>query len=242
MPHGTPDWWGESPTSTIHQVTDAGELAVRLGSPVTNDRRGNVVRVNGFESGLKAWITSYVGAGGGVVLSTKACQTGAYSAKFTTGQDPAGNAALSKYHPLLVLGKAGLEVSFASASASPTIRVRFYYYDGAQYHLFSVRYDYPNQRFQYLDNAAAWQNIDTGLLFYPSITSWNFLKLVVDLSGKDYERVILNDNEYSLQGIDALSVNAFTAPYLSTVLFADGDNAGNYVVYFDDVIWTQNEP
>lgn len=241
MPHGTPDWWGVEPTSTVHRVSDFGELAARLWSPDTYDRRGNVVWMDSFEVGLEGWISAFAGGSGGVVQSAKAYRTGAYSAKFTTGKDASGNASLSKYHPRPPVGPLGFEVSFAALSADPTIRLRFYHYDGSDYHLFSVRYDYPNKKLQYLDNTPDWVDLPPSAAFYPNITSWNVLKLVVDIENNNYYRVLLNDSEHDLGGIDAYTFGSETAPYLSLVIFADGDNDDNYTVYFDDVILTQNE-
>lgn len=242
MAHGAPDWWGSEPTDTVHMVQDAGELAARLGSPVTYDRRGNVIWIDSFEGGLGGWIPAFSGTGGDVVISSTAQRTGSYSAKFITGKAVGGNASLSKYHPRPKLCSVGLEVAFAPTSDQVTVRLQLYHYDGANYHLFSIRYDYPNQRLQYLDNTATWQTMATGVAFYPNYTSWNVLKLVVDVEDNKYYRVLLNDTGYSLAGVDALTVASVTAPYLGMVIFADGNSATNYVVYIDDVILTQNEP
>ena len=55
MGHGYPDYGTQGPVSTVHSIQDLGELAVRLGSIVTFDRRGNVLWLDGFDSGIGAW-------------------------------------------------------------------------------------------------------------------------------------------------------------------------------------------
>jgi len=53
--HGTPDWGVTAGARTVYQMTDLGELAVRLGSIVTHDRRGDVIFLEDFEEGMGRW-------------------------------------------------------------------------------------------------------------------------------------------------------------------------------------------
>ncbi|GAI06639.1 unnamed protein product, partial [marine sediment metagenome] len=43
MIHGHADYGAGAPGKTIYSMLDVGELAARLGSPVTSDRAGNVM-------------------------------------------------------------------------------------------------------------------------------------------------------------------------------------------------------
>ena len=236
VPYDPDDIWGNA------IALGNAELAAVISPAHRYDRRGNLVLLDDFSGGLQGWIAAYTGTGGAAVVSTVAARSAPYSIKLTTGQNAAGNANISKYWPKPSTGRLGLEVSFAAVSTDPEVRLRFYHYDGANYHLFSIKYDFTDQDLQYLDNAAAWHTVASSLAFYPNYTSFNTMKLVVNLANNTYERAMMNSGEYDLAGIDALTVVSATAPYLAFVVFADGDNSANYTVYIDDVILTQNEP
>jgi len=63
MAHGTPDWGVTASKKTIYSLHDMGELAVRLGSIVSFDRRGDVIFSDSFQNGLGKVYASGVGAG-----------------------------------------------------------------------------------------------------------------------------------------------------------------------------------
>ena len=242
MPHGYPPWSGISKQTVFSIPIDLAELAVRLGSPVTFDRRGDVVYIDSFEHGHHKWIASFGGTGGGVQVSHDTARTGAYSIKLITGKAAGGHGSLDGYHPRPVLSKVGLEASFAPISADPTTYLSLFHYTGEGCYRFQVRYDYANEKLQYLDDAATWQDLATGLAFYPNRTSFNLLKVVADLEDNEYERVLFNDVTYPLQDVAAFYVAGASAPYLLVGVSAKGDASDNYTVYVDDVIITQNEP
>jgi hypothetical protein len=236
VPYDPDDIWGEAIAMGNAELAACITVAHRF------DRRGNVVFMDDFGTGYSNWIGAFSGTGGANTVSAITSRSGSYSILLTTGKVAGGNASLSKYWPRSSTGRLGFEVSFAPTTDNPTFRIDFRHYDGAKYHIFSVRYDYPNDKLQYLDDAAAWQDVATSLAFYPNRTSFNTIKVVCDLSDNTYERVMMNDAEYDLSGIDTKEVVSVTAPYLSLVVLADGDASNNYLVYVDDVILTQNEP
>ena len=85
MAHGTPDWGVTAGAVTTYQVTDLGELAVRLGSPISHDRRGDVIWWDDFECTLNKWQTVANGAGSSVALSDARARNGRYSALLISG-------------------------------------------------------------------------------------------------------------------------------------------------------------
>ena len=64
----TPDYGRLSAQATVFPVTDLGELAARLGSIVSHDRRGDVIWLDGFEDGLDKWQPTTSGSGAAVDL------------------------------------------------------------------------------------------------------------------------------------------------------------------------------
>jgi hypothetical protein len=223
-------------------MQDAGELAVRLGSPVTYDRRGNVVFIDSFEDGLGAWITEAIGTGAAINLSTLSARTGAYSVKLVTGTTASMMTGVSKYQPRPVLGKIGLEASFAAVSADPAVLLSVYHYTGAGYYLFRLRYEYDTELLEFFNSAGAWETLDSALAFYPDRHSYNPMKVVIDLADNEYDRALFVDAEYNLAGESGYWVAVASAPYLAIGAYAVGEAGGSYTVYLDDVILTQNEP
>ena len=61
------------------------ELAARLGSPTTYERRGALIFADIFDSGLSKWNTDTSGAGASVALTALYASVGKYSAMLTAG-------------------------------------------------------------------------------------------------------------------------------------------------------------
>lgn len=242
MAHGTADWWGSEPTSTVHQIQDVGELAVRLGSPVTFDRRGNVMFQTSFESGLTGMWTLVGGTGADVQLSISTAWQGAYSVKVIKGSDGALSAEIGKEVRPLVASKVGLEFSWVSQFNDQQPQAWLKYYDGTNLYTFRVRYDEATNVLQYLDSSSVWQNIATGIDLPASLWSFSTIKLVVDLDAKEYLRVILNETEHDISGITAPSAASGLAPSLKCLAHNTGAGADNHYIYVDNFIITQNEP
>jgi len=98
MAHGQPDYGMYTLANTIYRLTDMGELAARLGSINTYDRRGDVIFLDSFESGLTAWSPSSACTGSDLVQSAKHARSGGFSAKFVCGSDGTRQAQLAKQY------------------------------------------------------------------------------------------------------------------------------------------------
>ena len=242
MPHGTPDWWGVEPTSTVHQMQDAGELAVRLGSPDTYDRRGNVMFLENFEHGLGGWQTNSSGAGGRVSLSPQRALEGAYSAKFVAGSDVLRDAVIGRYLGYPVYARHGLEAAVAWGANVEYVRLDVQYWDGVTGYRSAIRYDPVNDDFEYMDAAGAWPDIDADRPLPDSDYVFHHLKFVTDVSKGEYCRALLDDAEYSLAGIPIYSTPSVTDPIMFVAIYIFSTPGNNAVGYVDSVIVTQNEP
>lgn len=242
MAHGTPDWWGESPTSTIHQVTDAGELAVRLGSPVSFDRRGNVVWYDDFEDGMQRWVTTGAGTGNAVILTSLYPLSGAYCAKLTGGSDGAMYAELSRILFSPVPGGIGVEISFELAGLGDEIDLLVTHYDGAALYRYHVRWVRATADFEYLDSAGAWQDIDASKPLIATSASWHTMKVVFDTVDGEYMRAMLDDEEYPLVGIAPQTGASAVEPTVRLQIDVYSTAGNNHSARVDNVIITQNEP
>ncbi|GAG01299.1 unnamed protein product, partial [marine sediment metagenome] len=64
-----PDDYKWLPGSTRFPLSDIGELAVRLGSLCSYDRRGEVIFIDDFGHGVNGYVLSHVGTGGKILVT-----------------------------------------------------------------------------------------------------------------------------------------------------------------------------
>lgn len=241
MAHGRPDWLLGSGRRTTYRWAEFDELAARLGSPVTFDRRGDVVFLDSFEDGLEKWTKTFIGGAGAVDLSVERARTGAFSCRMRTSAGPAGGVQISRGTPALVPTTLGVEHSFHVPVAIEYLRLGVAAYDGAVVTLYEVRWRDSSDDLQYLDASYAWVTFATGVELGVLIRTFHTWKLVVDAEAKEYVHLLLDDSAYSLAGIAAYQEPAAVAPYYLTAITMAGRAGETDTVYVDDVILTQNE-
>lgn len=242
MPRGLPDWDRIKKAGAVSALADLGELAVRLGSIVSFDRRGDVVWLGGFEDGLARWYTSTAGTGAAVALSPARARSGGYSVLLTGGSDGNRSAGIYYTGPYIVLGKLGVECSFCFDSHLDTLKFALEVYDGSTFYQAVLKYDYTNLKLQYLDADNDYQDLATSLNLYQILQPFNTWKLVCDVESGEYMRVILNETEYDCSGIEIKSAASGAVPHLALWVVNNSTAGWNAEVHVDDVIVTQNEP
>lgn len=242
MSHGSPDWGASRPVSTIYQVSDLSELAARLGSIVTFDRRGDVVWLDNFEDNINKWDQSPTGAGAAIALDTDRCRSGGKSCKLTTG-NLAGNSTYihRSFGASVVSAKLGIELSF---TLHPF--VTFYLYIEAHRpptaYRVTMKYDPVTNILAYQKFNGFYEDLIVGLDLEAG-TVWHTMKLVGDFSVDGfYERVILNNLTPDIQGIPSHQFAAGAEDKLRVVVMATTQSAANNSLWIDDMIVTQNEP
>ncbi|GAJ22875.1 unnamed protein product, partial [marine sediment metagenome] len=120
MPRGQPDYGGHAAKEITGSLSDMAELATRLGSIVTFDRRGDVAFLDDYESGIEKWVESHAeGTEWGTVgLSARAAESGSFSTKLVTKGTVDGYAqviyTLPYWNP--INGRLGVEIKFTLPS------------------------------------------------------------------------------------------------------------------------------
>lgn len=242
MPHGYPDYGVGAPARTIYTLVDIGELAVRLGSIVTFDRRGNVICLDGFESGLAQWFLGGSGTNYAVTQSSEFARNGAYSAQIRAGSSLGLSGYMIKQLPYPIIGKLGLEVSFDLNTLLNYFEVRFGLFDGTTLHEPRLRFTYSTGALAYRDSNADMIDLVTGLYLGNSGQLFETVKLVVDFKNESYLRVIYNSTAYDLSGIAYFEEPDAADPYIKISLFVGGATGQAAIAWVDDFIVTQNEP
>ena len=242
MPRDLPDWGALSSQATVYEITDLGELAVRLGSIVTFDRRGDVTFLDSFNDGMIHWTLNPNGAGADAGLSMLRSRNGRFSALLTAGSDGLGSMGIVHIMPFAVLSGLGVEFSFNIPSTITELRLAVALYDGSNLTRYLIRWEVATLVLEYLDSGGSWVTFATGVDFHPSASLFHTWKLVFDATDSEYARLIYGPNAAVLNDIAAEVSASAELPRIETEITVYGAAAANDQIYIDDVIQTQNEP
>lgn len=242
MAHGQRDWSNIGAEEVVHGLADVGELAARLGSPVTHNREGNVVHIETFEYGVDTWHPTLYGTGAEIIVSAQKARTSGYSCKMIAGSDGTGAAKIFRSFPLPVLGNYGLELSWLPEQYSKWLLWGLDYHDGGYNHQYRALYRVDENDVQVKDENGNYQTVITGLDLSYTYADFHVIKMVVDLVNDEFLRLIINDVEYDLSDHPAYVFAEAAGPDLVAEIVLYGDAGHNGFSYIDDVILTQNEP
>lgn len=242
MAHGAEDWGVSAPISIIYKVNDLGELAARLGSINTFDRRGSVIFQSSFEDGLKPFLTFAFGASSAVGICSTTSRNGPTSCEIGAGPSTDDYAGFRHHNPIPRSTRIGIEVSFASDAPVQTVLVGAVIDDLVINHKPQVEFRWLTGDLVYYDENGIAQAIASGLSYYAYEKLFNTLKLVFDTELREYVHVIFNETEYDLTGIKYYVLAAGATKYFYQVCQVTTKEDDTHWTYFDDLIVTQEEP
>lgn len=242
MAHGYPDYGVTSAIKTVHPVRDMGELAARLWSPVTFDRRGDVVFLESFEDGLNRVATGAEGVGASVGLSTITARSGGYSVKVVTSADTAQCGWIAKNQPLTQLVRVGAEASICIPAGDAVFVSWSRYESGAKRHIAGVRYNTALGRIEFYNAAGGWTVLLDYAFPYKDLSTFHTTKLVMNLEKEEYTRILLNALVIDMRGVPYYTLPNAEVPCWYTFLRVYPAVVSPVTVYLDDLILTQNEP
>jgi hypothetical protein len=242
VPHGTPDYGVTGSGVTVYQVADMGELAARLGSPITHDRRGDVIWWDDAECGIAKWAPAYSGGTGTFATSTARARNGRCSFLITPFSGVNAAASMVTRRPYPALSRLGLECSLSMTGEARQIDIGIAVYDGVNLTFFNVRWDSSLERLEYQNAAAAFVVFATGVKLYFAANLFHTLKLVADPVNRRYHRLIVNEAAYDLRAlVPPQSVSAIN-PHVDLIIREETLAVGPLGTYVDDVVYTVNEP
>ena len=242
MAHGTPDWGVTAGAVTTYQVTDLGELAVRLGSPISHDRRGDVIWWDDFECTLNKWQATLFSADASATLSDVRARNGRYSALLISGSDVVDFAEIRHHSPYPALSHMGFEYSFHNLTSIGDLTLLCIVFDGVNATWFRVKWDNVLNTLSYFNSAGVWVSLDASLNLIATTGYFHTWKLVFDAAAGRFVRLLLDDVTYSLAGIAGYSFADASTPQLMASAIVGYRAGGSSSVYVDDAIITQNEP
>lgn len=242
MPHGHPDYGIAAPTKTVYTMQDLGELAARLGSIVTFDRRGNVIALDDFESGIEKWWVSGVGAGRNIEWSAERGRSGGFSLKLTTGTTTGNNTIANLRLPYPRLSRIGVEFSIALSINVGLLILYCLLFDGTYRHEIRMRLSTSDGLLQYWGPDYAYHDLSPVLDVLSVETVFSTFKLVADFITEKYVRLLANNSYYDLSGFAYRKTSDNTDPHITLGVEIITDEDAYAFSYLDDLIITQNEP
>jgi len=242
MPHGLPDWWGAAPKSTTYGLQDMAELAARLGSIVTFDRRGDVIWQSRFEDGIAQVGVSGTGTYNEVYPQINSGHYAGNCLVLKTGNAAGDLAEITKVLPYPALGGIGHEIGFSLTSGIRYVYNSLIFFTGSQKQWYCVRYVHTSGALQLLHSNGTWYNIGSPGIQREGEAIYNQMKLVGDILNSKYVRVVFNSGNY-LASAYAPYVTADTTTKSMTVgIDVYTDIAANVAARAAYMIVTQNEP
>lgn len=242
MPHGYPPWSGIKKKTVFAIPIDLAELAARLGSIVTFDRRGDVFHMEDFRGGIAGWLSLGGGDDSTLELSVDSPKIGGFSMKLVPGDAALDFMNAYRYMVYPKAGRLGLELSFTVNASTHYIRFLFHIYDGVNLSQAGIEYDHANTRLRYRDSGGEWQVEDSDLELSTLEVLFHTIKLVVDTENGKYLRLILDSLTYNLSAYDLDADTDPTVAHLYLEVQNVAADTSQPAIYVDDVIVTQNEP
>ena len=222
-------------------IGDLGELAARLGSPVTHDRTGSIVFVDSFTFGLSDWQVALSGKGAEVVLVSSPFRSGPFSVKLTAGSDSSRQAKIFRKFPYPQLGKYGLEFSWKPDLYVDRLAVKLVHHDGTNEHEFQFRYVVTDKDLKVRDSDGLYVTIDNDLYLAYTYAPFHTFKLVGNFETDEYVRLIVNEKVYADLPYSAYSFASDDGPNVRVDVTLIGESGHNAFSCVDDIILTQNE-
>lgn len=242
MPHGGPDWGTEGPVSTIYSIQDLGELAARLGSIVTHDRRGNVIWLDDFEDGLSQWELAGAGAYS-INWNSQYARNGGFSCQLVTAPSDAFQASITRYTAYPILSPIGIEFSFSYEQNWRYLILDHRIGTPTAMLWGTIRYNHITNIFQQQTGPLAWTDIpDTEFTAQGLPEAFDTIKLVINFITRKFMRLIINSKEVDVSALDCYITAPPVRPMLSSSIILETDSNAKAKGYIDDVIITQNEP
>ncbi|MBA7597121.1 hypothetical protein ES703_04116 [subsurface metagenome] len=222
------------------EAINRAELAARLGSIDTFDRRGDVIWMDDFESGVQKWRATVWG--GSFAWSADHARSGGFSAKLTTDTGLGDKIELRHFLPIQNLSRIGIELHITTGVNLKQYEIGLKVFTAAISYNPWVRFTAATSTWEYYDGSA-WQPLAP----ITKLTTDEFIfvpiKMVVDYPNAKYVRLMVNDVKFDLSGYSC-EVGLGGYPWCEALITISntGDGGNPCTCYLDNVIITQNEP
>ena len=242
MVHGTPDWGGSNPKSNTYRLQDEAELAVRLGSPVSFDRRGEVIMLEDFAQGGGGYQVGGIGIGEAGYLSCSGALSGGICLALETGIGAGSYEEVARYLYAPPFGGIGEEIWVSPNALLSNMILEVLLYDGVLQHDYQVKYNHLTGTLSVWDTTGAWIVIGSPGIVNVGYGIYTPVKLVVNTQDGSYVRVLFGDKLYDASAHSCRATASVTVACLLARCAVYSVAPGGAIVKVDNWILTQNEP
>lgn len=237
-----PDWGGFYNNQAFFPSFDMAELAARLGSPITYDRRGAFCWGDIFDGGLQRW--EYGGGPGyGVALDPDVFEYGRFSAKLTSNAAINATVSMVRYLNLPLADTLGFSAMYRLGVQDTIIQHKVQVYSEGD-HLnarLEIDCDSASPTIKIFDDTS-WQMLDSPTYVPVRTSHFTLVKLVIDFVNQKWVRVIVGNNEYDASAYSLSLAGTASHEYVACVVGLKAKLVGGTNGYVDNVIYTANEP
>jgi hypothetical protein len=241
MVHTLPDYTTKYKLIDVFSHIDEAELAVRLGSNVIADRRGNVIFMDDFEKAVLRWQSSGTGGRGTSALSTDVSKSGIQSCKMTTGGTNNDQRWLTRYFSPSYDLQMGYECSFSGVVSPLTFSILISGYIDNVFYQAGLMYRSGLSTIEIIDSTGANEIIYTPLSWYFNLSNFLTMKLALDLETMKYIYARFNNIVINLSTEDIFQAPGVSNDLIQPFFVIECEGGANKVGYIDDIIITQNE-
>lgn len=242
MPRGQPDYGLYAVKEVTASISDMGEVAARLGSIVTYDKRGDVVDFDNFEGSIRRWGGDPpVGAFYARQDSTSV-RSGSQAIRLHTSNVLNEAATIGKDLNVLVSQRLGHEISFSNLNNNCTLMVYLALFGDPTRYEGEVKIDNVPPTLSILTAPLIYTKIaDIGSVIRTAMT-FQTVKIVVDLATLRYVRLLFGNTEYDISAYGLSPSPAVQFPTISIGAWIENRAAIGGDCWLDDSIFTQAEP
>lgn len=241
MAKGHADYGQAGSENTMPQLSDMGELAVRLGANSRYRRTGRNIFLSEFTENNSGFVLGGYGIDGAILISSTMNYQQSPGIRMCNTANPNNLLTASYYFSLPTLTRIGLEWSVSFPTVGDRLDVRITTAYGGTGRVFTILMDLTNSLISYMSSAGPNTTLITSA--FPSNSNVPFnCKLVMDILTNEYVRFIFDHVEY-----DMSNIACFTGPQagrqVSLVEFKHyGLNTGVSECDLSDVILSVDEP
>lgn len=237
-----PDYSKYLPGSTRFALTDLGDLAVRLGSPVYYDRRGEVVYYDTFKYGLSGWTQIKSGNGSNIAIIPSSRMYSGFCARLTSGTTLDKSASLIHTESCIGSKRYGIELCLGDRTGGGTLEVNLIgNMIGGGFRI-GFRYDFDTYKQSIRINDTSYVEVLPSVTIGSSYDNVSHIKIVADFNTGKYIRLMIKNVTIDISDYIMQSVEDEGLDEVSIQIIRNGNNLGVRTTDINHVILTANEP
>lgn len=223
-------------------LSDMAELAARLGSPVTWDRRGTVILYDDCKDSLAGWRTITLGAGAAVAIDATVAYRETGSISIIPGSDIWLYSSIDRYINIPRLSRVGIEWTFRVDADCNTLHFFTSLSGPDDGRNWGMEIDIPGRLLNYYDEDGNYTKLDDLPDYTFRVTTWHTIKYVADMRTNFYQRLILDRKSYDLSPYPLYLESPGEMEYLYVGVDNTGAGGNNPVLNVNDFVVTVEEP